>query len=48
MVSPSFLPTVQAAKQFATKLVSIRLSPPEFVLKPELLLDEVKTSALVI
>lgn len=48
MVSPSFLPTVQAAKQFATKLVSIRLSPPEFVLKPELLLDEVKAPALVI
>jgi len=48
MVSPSFLPTVQAAKQFATKLVSIRLSPPEFVLKPELLLDEAEASALVI
>ncbi len=48
MVSPSFLPTVQAAKQFATKLISIRLSPPEFVLKPELLLDEVKAPALVI
>lgn len=48
MVSPSFLPTVKAAKQFATKLISIRLSPPEFVLKPELLLDEVEAPALVI
>ncbi len=48
MVSPSFLPTVQAAKQFATKLISIRLSPPGFGLKPKLLLDEVKAPALVI
>ena len=48
MVSPSFLPTVQTAKQFATKLTSIRLSPPEFALKPKLLLDEVKAPALVI
>lgn len=48
MVSPSFLPTFQAAKQFATKLVDIRLSPPGFGLNQELLLGEVKAPALVI
>ncbi len=48
MVSPTFLPTVQAAKQFAAKFVSIRLSPPEFNLTPDILLDELDVPALVI
>ena len=48
MVSPSFLPTVQAAKQFATKLISIRLSPPEFDLDPEILMNELSGPSLVI
>ena len=48
MVSPSFLPTVQAAKQFATKLVSIRLSPPDFHMNFDLLLDQLKEPCLVI
>ena len=48
MVSPSFFPTVQAAKQFATKLVSIRLSPPQFDLDLDLLMDELKEPCLVI
>ena len=48
MVSPSFLPTVQAAKHFATKLISLRLSPPEFDLNSELLMDELREPCLVI
>ena len=48
MVSPSFLPTVQAARQFATKLVSIRLSPPHFELDFDLLLDQLKEPCLLI
>lgn len=48
IVSPSFFPTVQAAKQFATKLVSLRLSPPEFDLDLDLLMDELKEPCLVI
>lgn len=48
IISPSFFPTVQAAKQFATKLVSIRLSPPEFDLNLDLLMDELKGPCLVI
>jgi len=48
IVSPSFFPTVQAAKQFATKLVSIRLSPPEFDLNLDLLMDELRGPCLVI
>lgn len=48
MVSPSFLPTVQTAKQFATRLVRIRLGPPDFRLRPELLLEELDEPALVI
>lgn len=48
LVSPSFLPTVRTARQFATKLVRIRLSPPDFGLDPELLLEELKEPALAI
>ena len=48
MVSPSFMPTVQKAKQFATKLVSLRLSPPAFRLHPDMLWDELTEPALVI
>jgi len=48
MVSPSFFPTVQTAKQFATKLVRIRLSPPEFDLTIESLIDELKVPCLVV
>ena len=48
MVSPSFMPTVQKAKQFATKFVGIRLSPPGFGLNPGLLLDELTEPTLVI
>jgi len=48
MVSPSFFPTVQTAKQFATKLVRIRLSPPEFDLNIESLAEELKGPSLVI
>ena len=48
MVSPSFVPTVQAARQCATKLVSIRLSPPDFELDFDLLLDQLKEPCLLI
>lgn len=48
IVSPSFFPTVQTAKQFATKLISIRLSPPEFDLDLDFLIDELKEPSLVI
>jgi len=48
IISPSFFPTVQAAKQFATKLISIRLSPPEFDLDLDLLADQLREPCLVI
>ena len=48
VVSPSFFPTVQAAKQFATKLITLRLSPPEFDLDLDLLMDELQGPCLVI
>jgi len=48
MVSPSFFPTVHAAKQFATKLVGIRLSPPDFDLNANLLLDQLQGPCLLI
>jgi histidinol-phosphate aminotransferase len=48
MVSPSFFPTVQAAKQFATKLVGIRLSPPDFDFNVDLLLDQLQEPCLLI
>lgn len=48
IVSPSFFPIVQTAKQFATKLISIRLSPPKFDLNLELLINELKEPSLVV
>jgi histidinol-phosphate aminotransferase len=47
-VSPSFLPTVQAAKQFAAEWLSIRLSPPAFDLNARLLMDVLEGPSLVI
>ncbi|MGC9332669.1 MAG: pyridoxal phosphate-dependent aminotransferase [Anaerolineae bacterium] len=47
-VSPSFFPTVQAARQFAPDSISIRLSPPAFCLDLELLLDTLERPSLVI
>jgi len=48
MPSPNFLPTVHAARRFAARQVSIRLSAPEFHLTPEILLEELEDPALVI
>jgi histidinol-phosphate aminotransferase len=47
-VSPSFFPTVQAAKQLAAKTLSIRLSPPRFDLAQELLANALDEPSLVI
>jgi histidinol-phosphate aminotransferase len=46
--SPSFLPTVQAAKQFAAEWLSIRLSPPAFDLNLEVLTSVLEGPSLVI
>ena len=43
-----FFPTVHAAKQFATQLVGIRLSPPDFDLNVNLLLDQLQEPCLLI
>jgi len=48
IVSPSFFPTVQTAKQFATKLISVKLSPPEFELNLDFLIKELQEPCLVI
>lgn len=48
IVNPSFYPTVQTAKQFSKKLISIRLSPPEFDLDLDSFIDELKEPSLVI
>jgi histidinol-phosphate aminotransferase len=48
MVSPSFFPTVQTARQFVTKLVSLRLAPPDFALDMDLLRGELAGPCLVI
>jgi histidinol-phosphate aminotransferase len=46
--SPSFFPTVQAAKQFGAEWLSIRLGPPAFDLNVELLMDVLEVPSLVI
>jgi histidinol-phosphate aminotransferase len=48
MVSPSFFPTVQAAKEFAAERLSIRLSPPSFDFDVDLLTSVLGEPALVI
>jgi len=48
MPSPSFLPTVQAARETAAWWTGLRLSPPTFALQPELLLAEANEPCLVI
>jgi histidinol-phosphate aminotransferase len=46
--SPSFFPTVQAAKQFTAEWLSIRLSPPTFDLNLEVLMEALEGPSLVI
>jgi histidinol-phosphate aminotransferase len=46
--SPSFFPTVRAARQFAAEWLSIRLSPPAFDLGTELLMKVLEGPSLVI
>lgn len=46
--SPSFLPTVQAVKQFAAERLSIRLSPPRFDLSIKLLMEVLEGPSLVL
>ncbi|MGC9468327.1 MAG: pyridoxal phosphate-dependent aminotransferase [Anaerolineae bacterium] len=47
-VSPSFLPTVQIADRFAPRRLSLRLSPPDFKLDPELLVRATAKLSLLI
>jgi histidinol-phosphate aminotransferase len=47
-ISPSFFPTIQAAKQFAAEWLSIRLRPPAFDLNVNLLLEVLDGPSLVI
>jgi histidinol-phosphate aminotransferase len=47
-VSPSFFPTVESAKRFSTKWVSIRLSPSTFELNPEIIMGQLNVPSLVI
>jgi len=47
-ISPSFFPTLEAAKRYGKELVRIRLTPPEFRLDEDLLLEELTGPSLVI
>jgi len=47
-VSPSFFPTVQAVKQFATRRLAFRLHPPAFDLNLELLTSALDEASLLI
>ncbi|MGC9356676.1 MAG: pyridoxal phosphate-dependent aminotransferase [Anaerolineae bacterium] len=48
MVSPSFFPTVQAAKQFAPHRLSLRIRPPNFDLNLDLLTAALDEASLLI
>ncbi|MCK4347307.1 MAG: aminotransferase class I/II-fold pyridoxal phosphate-dependent enzyme [Thermoplasmatales archaeon] len=48
MVNPSFFPTVQCAKEFATKLIKIQLRPSEFNLDADIITNETNEPSLVI
>ncbi|MEA3376543.1 MAG: histidinol-phosphate transaminase [Chloroflexota bacterium] len=47
-VSPTFLPTLEAARAAAERWTGLRLSPPAFVLDPTLFLEAVEGPCLVI
>jgi histidinol-phosphate aminotransferase len=47
-VNPTFLPTLQAAKQVATKLTKIQITPPEFTVHCNVLQREITEPSLVI
>jgi len=47
-VSPSFFPTVDAAKKFGKELIRLRLTPPEFDLDLDSLLDKLEGPSLVV
>jgi histidinol-phosphate aminotransferase len=47
-VNPTFLPTLQAAKQVARKLTKIQITPPEFAIHSEVLEREISEPSLVI
>ncbi|MFX1516646.1 MAG: pyridoxal phosphate-dependent aminotransferase [Promethearchaeota archaeon] len=48
MVFPTFLPTFYAAQQFAKNLSIIPLNPPDFILNPDRLINELNELALII
>ena len=48
MLSPSFLPVVEVARETAASWTGLRLSPPGFELQPEILLAETQGPCLVI
>lgn len=46
--SPTFFPTLETVRQVAPRWIGLRLSPPDFTLEPEVLLDALDTRCLVI
>lgn len=48
MVSPSFLPTVEVAREVAGQYTALRVGPPTFALRPGLLLSATREPCLVI
>jgi len=48
VVDPTFFPITQAAKQFASKLLKIRLSEPSFDLPISYLIDELNEQSLLV
>ena len=48
MVNPSFFPVAQYAMKQALKLIKIQISPPDFKLDPDIILDELKEPTLLI
>lgn len=48
LVSPSFLPTTQTARQCADTIINLRLLPPDFSFNQEHLLQEAREPSLII
>ncbi|MCE4606124.1 MAG: histidinol-phosphate aminotransferase family protein [Desulfurococcales archaeon] len=48
MLNPSFLPTLECAKRHSRKMVKFHITPPEFILKREILQEEAREPSLVI
>ena len=48
MANPSFFPSIQFIKQYSNKLIKVQLTPPEFKINHNIIMDEINQPTLII